>query len=187
MSRLFILVGPSGAGKTTVLERLQTLPDFPLHRALTTTTRAPRPGEADGKDFWFVTTAVFQQMIDANAFIEWVDNFDRRYGTSRQELERGLATDKPVILITDMDGARRIRSAISDTTVLFLDAPQEQLIERIRERAATPEELAKRIKKFAIEKASAQEADVLIENANGNLDATVQRVADVIRSRYHAT
>ncbi|MCK9361463.1 50S ribosome-binding GTPase [Patescibacteria group bacterium] len=176
MNPIFILVGPSGVGKSTVQERLLQDRELHLSRAITSTTRAPRPGEIEGVDFYFLTNEAFEGLVKTDGFVEWVETFGRRYGTTKQELEARL-TQGPVLMVADIRGARSIKSQYPNTHILFLDAPREALVRRIEERpGTTPEDLERRLKKIDEEKAGAKEADVTLYNPDGELETTVENV-----------
>lgn len=180
MNPIFILVGPSGVGKSTVQEHLLTREDLGLVRAITTTTRPPRPTEKTGEWYWFVSPDTFETMVREDAFVEWVEAFGRRYGTSRKELETKLA-DGPVLIITDMRGALAIKSQYPNTRIIFIDAPREDLVRRIEDRAGTtPEDLERRIRRIDEEKASAKEADIVLSNPDGRLEDTIENVTRYI-------
>lgn len=183
MNPIFILVGPSGVGKSTVQERLLTRSGLGLVRAITTTTRKPRPIEIEGQDFFFLSPEAFAELAAHDGFVEWVETFGRSYGTSRKELDAKLAQG-PVLMITDMRGAHSIKAKYPDTHVIFLDAPRADLIRRIEERpGTTPEDLERRIKRMDEEKASAKEADIVLENPDGKLEDTYQNLLAYISSR----
>ncbi len=183
MNPIFILVGPSGVGKSTVQERLLADGDLGLVRAITTTTRTPRPGEAEGENFFFLSPEVFQEMVKKDAFVEWVETFGRSYGTSRKELDTKLSQG-PVLMITDMRGAHSIQKQYPNTHIIFLDAPREDLVRRIEERpGTTPDDLERRMKRMDEEKAGAQEADIVLENPDGKLEDTYQDLHAYISSR----
>jgi guanylate kinase len=182
MNPIFILVGPSGVGKSTVQERLLADGGLGLVRAITTTTRTPRPGEQEGENFFFLSPDTFQKMTTQNAFVEWVETFGRSYGTSRKELDTKL-TQGPVLMITDMRGAHSIKKQYPDTHIIFLDAPREDLIRRIEERpGTTPDDLERRIKRMDEEKAGALDADIVLENPDGKLEETYQDLLTYISS-----
>src|SRR6186713_3486596 len=105
--RLYIVSAPSGAGKTTLVERLvEQMPGLRMSRSYT--SRPARPGETDGVDYNFVSRPRFEQMIAANAFLEWADVFGNLYGTSADDTERFLAAGSDVVLVIDVQGARQL-------------------------------------------------------------------------------
>jgi guanylate kinase len=175
MNPIFILVGPSGVGKSTVQEQLLG-ENFGLVRAITTTTRGARPGEVEGEDFFFVTPEAFEKMVNKDAFVEWVETFGRSYGTTHKELDGKLAQG-PVLMITDMRGAHSIKAKYPDTHTIFLDAPREDLVRRISERpGTTPDDLERRLKRMDEEKAGALEADIVLHNPDGRFEDTLENV-----------
>ena len=105
---LFVVSAPSGTGKTTVVERLvQVVPDLALSRSYT--SRPARAGETDGVDYNFITRARFEEMIAADAFLEWADVFGNLYGTGAADAERELAGGRDLVLVIDVQGARQVR------------------------------------------------------------------------------
>src|ERR671939_33843 len=106
---LFIVSAPSGAGKTTLVERLvEQTPQLRMSRSYT--SRGARQGESDGVDYNFVTRERFESMIDAGEFLEWADVFGNLYGTCAEDTERTLAAGDDVVLVIDVQGARQVRS-----------------------------------------------------------------------------
>src|SRR5688500_14993084 len=115
---LFVVSAPSGTGKTTVVERLvQLLPDLALSRSYT--SRAARPAEADGVDSNSVSRAGFEEMMAADAFLEWADVFGILYGTCEADAERVLQQGRDLVLVIDVQGARQVRSRHADTVGVF--------------------------------------------------------------------
>jgi guanylate kinase len=186
MNPIFILVGPSGVGKSTVQEQLLADPVLHVVRVITTTTRPPRPHETDGIDYHFLKPETFAELAQNGGLVEWVESFGRSYGTSKQELDTKLAQG-PVLMITDMRGAHSIKAKYPNTFVIFLDAPREDLERRIRERPGTsPEDLERRLQRMDQEKASAKQADIVIENPDGSFEQTVRKVRDAISTALNA-
>jgi guanylate kinase len=144
---LLILSSPSGAGKTTLTRKL--LDDSPtLHFSVSHTTRPPRAGEVEGRDYHFVDRSHFDDLVDQGVFLEWAEVHGNRYGTSKAEIAR--ARNSPVCtgMIFDIDyqGARQIRSTLSDVVSVFILPPSmAELKRRLRGRASeTDETLARR-------------------------------------------
>ena len=187
MNHIFILLGSSGVGKSTVQESLLAEKDLGLLRAITTTTRAPRPGDVEGENFYFVTPEVFTEMIKDNAFVECVETFGRSYGTTHKELDGKLA-QAPVLITTDMRGARSIKSLYPNTHIIYLDAPREDLVRRIEERpGTTPEDMERRIKRMDEEKAGAHEADIIFQNPDGQFEETLAQVRSFISQQLNSS
>jgi guanylate kinase len=131
---VFVVTGPSGAGKGTLIELV--LPRFPeLAPAVSATTRAQRPGEEDGVHYWFLDRAEFDRRIDAGDFLEWVDFVGNRYGTLRDEIERLRAAGKAPLLELETEGAKRVKRRVDGAVTIFVTAPVDELERRLRERA----------------------------------------------------
>jgi len=162
---LFVVSGPSGAGKTTlinrVVEQLEPL-GLPLYFSVSHTTRAPRLGEVDGKNYYFVTGIEFQRMIDAGEFLEWAHVHEQRYGTSKREVGTRLERGEDVILDIDYQGAQQIASdpKLRDRSLLvFIFPPSfEALQQRLRDRHLnTDQEIETRLRKAISEIAAGKE------------------------------
>ncbi|MCA9590209.1 MAG: guanylate kinase [Myxococcales bacterium] len=149
---LLILSSPSGAGKTTLTRKLQSR--FPeLFFSVSHTTRAPRNGEQDGRDYHFVDRARFEELIAEEAFIEWAEVHGNLYGTSMAEIERAKGTPGCGGMIFDIDyqGARQIRAKVPDVVGVFVLPPSmPELERRLRGRASETEEVVQR--RFAVAK-----------------------------------
>jgi guanylate kinase len=137
---LFIVSGPSGAGKGTIVKELvERLPD--LWVSVSATTRTPRPGERDGGDYYFLTSAEFEGRVRAGEFLEHAEVHGNRYGTLRSAVERRLARGMDVILEIDPQGAFQVRKRMDRSRLIFVKAPTtEDLEKRIRHRGAETEE-----------------------------------------------
>ncbi|MGC2192428.1 MAG: guanylate kinase [Candidatus Dormiibacterota bacterium] len=138
--RLIVLSGPSGVGKDTVIEQL--LPLRPsLRRPAGYTTRAPRPGEIDGRDYSFVDLETFKAMEAGNRFLETASVHGNRYGTSRARVEALLDAGSDVLLKPDVQGAAQLRDAGADAIFVFLMPPsREVLSQRLQDRETESEE-----------------------------------------------
>src|ERR1700726_615957 len=132
---LFIVSAPSGAGKTTLVERLvEQVPNLTMSRSYT--SRSARDGEIDGVDYNFVTRQRFEAMIAGDEFLECADVFGNLYGTSSGDTARILESGNDVVLVIDVQGARKVRQGGIDVTAIFVMPPSSgALEERLRGRS----------------------------------------------------
>jgi len=131
---VFVVTGPSGAGKGTLIQLV--LPRFPeLAPAVSATTRSRRPGERDGVEYHFLGHDDFQTKIDAGEFLEYVDYVGNRYGTLRSEIDRLRAAGKAPLLELETEGALRVKRREAAAVTIFVTAPVEELERRLRLRA----------------------------------------------------
>jgi guanylate kinase len=141
---LLIISSPSGAGKTTLCNRLRG--EFPdLRFSVSHTTRRPRPTEIDGREYHFVDTATFEQMIRVGAFAEWARVHDYLYGTSLKEIEIARATARGSLFDIDYQGARQIKASLPEAVCVFILPPSlEELERRLRGRGTEDEPTTQR-------------------------------------------
>jgi guanylate kinase len=134
VGKVFVITGPSGVGKGTLIEQLlERIPELEL--SVSATTREPRPGEVDGRDYHFLTAAEFERRVDAGDFLEHATYSGNRYGTLRQEVERRLAEGRSVVLEIEVQGARQVRKAMPEAVQIFIAPPDpESLRERLEGR-----------------------------------------------------
>ena len=176
---LFVVSAPSGTGKTTVVERLvHDLPDLALSRSYT--SRAARPGETDGVDYNFVSRARFEEMLAADAFLEWADVFGNLYGTCAMDAERDLSQGRDLVLVIDVQGARQVRQRCRDTVGVFVMPPSFAVLEqRLRGRSKDTEEaMQRRLETARAEVAAFTEYDYVI--VNDALEACVDRLRSIV-------
>jgi guanylate kinase len=122
VARVFVITGPSGVGKGTLIRGLmERLPQLEL--SVSATTRSPRPGERDGVDYHFLSNEQFKRHAQAGEFVEHADYAGRRYGTLRSELERRVAAGAPVVLEIEVQGARQVRAAMPEAVQVFIAPP----------------------------------------------------------------
>jgi guanylate kinase len=131
---VFVVTGPSGAGKGTLIQLV--LPRFPeLALAVSATTRAQRPGEENGVHYWFLDRAEFDRRIDDGDFLEWVEFVGNRYGTLNSEIGRLRAAGKAPLLELETEGAKRVKRRTEGAVTVFVTAPVDELERRLRDRA----------------------------------------------------
>ncbi|MGB2811289.1 MAG: guanylate kinase [Mycobacterium sp.] len=167
-SRVLVLSGPSAVGKSTVVRRLRELmPE--LFFSVSATTRAPRPGEADGVDYRFVTPERFQRLIDDGAMLEWADIHGglHRSGTLAEPVERAAKSGQPVLIEVDLAGARAVKKALPEAVTVFLAPPsREALRQRLADRGTeTADVMARRLATAEAELAAQGEFDVVVVNS----------------------
>jgi guanylate kinase len=127
VARVFVITGPSGVGKGTLIRTLrERMPELEL--SVSATTRAPRPGEKDGVDYHFLTDEDFQRRVDAGQFVEHATYSGRRYGTLRSELERRLRAGHPVVLEIEVQGARQVRRTMPEALQVFIAPPSREAL-----------------------------------------------------------
>ncbi|MEM9168586.1 MAG: guanylate kinase [Pseudomonadota bacterium] len=174
---MFILSSPSGAGKTTLADRLlKSDPDVRL--SVSATTRAARPGEVDGRDYHFVTEDAFIRMREDGAFMEWANVFGNLYGTPRGMVEETLAQGKDVLFDIDWQGAQQLAEVAGDDVVkvFILPPSREELERRLRARAQDPDDVvAKRMAKADSEMSHWAEYDYVIVNFDRDESETLLR------------
>lgn len=178
---LIVVSAPSGAGKTSIcLEIRKTLPD--LAYSVSYTTRRPRLGEVEGKDFSFVTEEHFREIVEQGGFAEWAVVHGNLYGTSARRLDESLARGEDILLDIDTQGARQLRKRYPAGVYVFVVAPSMgELEQRLRERKSdAPREIDRRMRRAHDEIAAWREYDYLI--VNRDLDEAVQELASIIRA-----
>jgi guanylate kinase len=184
---LFIVSAPSGAGKTTLVERLvEQVPNLKMSRSYT--SRTAREGETDGVDYNFVSRVRFEEMIAAGDFLEWADVFGNLYGTCGSDAERMLAAGQDVVLVIDVQGARKVRQRGVLTTTVFVMPPSLAILEqRLRGRSKDAEDaIQRRLAVARDEVAAFSEYDFVV--VNDELTAAVDRLRSIVvaeRARLH--
>ncbi len=179
--KLIVLTGPSGVGKGTLLKSL--LERHPtLYFSISMTTRQPRLGETDGKEYYFVTLDKFKEMIAEQGLLEWAEYAGNYYGTPRLSVEEKVAQGQWVILEIEVSGARQIAQSFPEALRIFLLPPSPAVLEqRIRDRALDQEAaIQKRLGQAEQEIAAAQEFDVQI--INDDFHKTLRAIESLIFS-----
>lgn len=177
--RLFLITGPSGVGKgTLVAALLQRHPRIWL--SISATTRAPRSGEQEGQHYFFMARERFAAAVAEGGLLEWAEFAGNCYGTPRQPVEAQLAAGRPVLLEIELEGARQVRRSFPDGFQIFIEPPSfEELERRIRGRGTDSEEaISRRLERARIELAAATEFDAVVVNAD--LDVALAEVEQLM-------
>ncbi|MHA3702522.1 guanylate kinase [Jatrophihabitans sp. YIM 134969] len=164
-ARLTVLSGPSGVGKGTVVREVRAL-GADIWISVSCTTRRPRPGEREGREYFFRSEDEFQAMVESGAMLEWARFAGNLYGTPREPVEQRLAAGIPVLLEIDLQGARQVRAAMPGSRLVFLAPPDvAELDRRLTGRGTEDEQtLAARRALAEVELAAAEEFDTVVVN-----------------------
>jgi len=182
LGQIYVLCAPSGAGKSTLVRRL--INEFPdIRFSISATTRAPRPGEADGRDYHFVDRAEFDRRIEAGAFAEWAEVHGNRYGTPKDATLGLLESGADVLFDIDVQGAVQLRRSLNFGCYVFILPPSRAtLAARLAGRGSDgPEALALRLKNAAGEICAAKSFDYLL--VNDDLDAAYARLRAIYQAQ----
>lgn len=177
MPCLTVLSGPSGVGKGTVVAALRRRHPQ-IWVSVSATTRRPRPGEIDGRHYYFIDDARFDALIEAGELLEYATYGPHRYGTPREPVLRTLADGRPALLEIDLQGARQVRSAMPEARLVFLAPPDwDELVRRLTGRATeSPDAVAQRLATAKYELAEAAEFDKQL--VNDDVDAVADQLVN---------
>jgi guanylate kinase len=166
-ARLTVLSGPSGVGKSTVVARLRRASPK-IWLSVSVTTRAPRPGEKDGREYRFVSEPEFEKLAQAGELLEWANFAGNWYGTPRAPVLARLSAEVPVLLEIDLAGARQVREAMPGALLVFLAPPSwDELVRRLTGRDTEPPEIIeRRLAAAEIEMAAGSEFDITLVNTS---------------------
>jgi guanylate kinase len=178
---LFVVSSPSGGGKGTLIQRMLNKVAH-LGYSVSFTTRAPRNGEVDGREYFFVTREKFEQMVEAREFLEWATVHGKLYGTSRNQVLGEISAGRDIVLEVDVQGAASIRELVPDSVSIFILPPSfEVLRQRLLDRGTdSPEELDLRLRNAPTELKDYAAFQYLIINDD------VERAADQLSAIVHS-
>jgi len=176
---LYVISGPSGVGKGTLVSKLLDMRDDVV-LSISATTRSPRPGEVDGKNYFFLTKEKFKDLIDADGFIEWAEYASNFYGTPLDFVEEQLAAGKNVILEIEVQGAFQVKEKLPDATLIFIEPPSmDELERRIIGRGTESEDVIEsRMHTARVEMERKMEYDIAV--MNDDVDSAVARLSECI-------
>jgi guanylate kinase len=165
VGKVFVITGPSGVGKGTLIELLlERVPDLEL--SVSATTREPRPGEVEGRDYHFLTPEEFERRVEAGDFLEHATYSGHRYGTLLDEVERRLAEGRSVVLEIEVQGARQVREAMPEAVLIFIAPPDPASLRKRLEGRGTDstEAIERRLRTAEIELQAQDEFPHVIVN-----------------------
>ncbi|HEX5761739.1 MAG TPA: guanylate kinase [Solirubrobacterales bacterium] len=181
MGKVFVITGPSGVGKGTLIARLcQRVPDLEL--SVSATTRQPRGGEVDGRDYHFLTPEEFDARVEAEDFLEFATYSGNRYGTLRSEVAKRLDEGRSVVLEIEVQGAGQVRQAMRESIQVFIAPPDPAVLrERLETRGAdSAEAIDARLKVAEVELAAQGDFDHLI--VNDDIDRAAAELEEIVRT-----
>ncbi len=181
---LVILSGPSGIGKSTVVDRIRARDDLPLRQSVSVTTRDPRPGEREGEHYYFWTRPRFEAELEAGGFLEWAQVYGNYYGTPGRAVELLRDSGLGVVVVIDVQGAAKVRAACPDAVSIFLlPSRLDDLERRLRDRGTEDEaSVQRRLANARCELERAGEYDYQV--VNDDLETTVEQVHNIIKQQF---
>jgi guanylate kinase len=183
---LIVISGPSGAGKDSVMQRMQER-GLKFHFVTTATTRPRRPNEIHGKDYWFISQEEFARMIEADEFMEHALVYGDYKGVPKEQVRKALRSGQDAVMRLDVQGAETVRRLVPEALLIFITTDSEEdLISRLQERSTeTAAERAIRIATTRQELKRVDAFDYVIVNHDDQLDHTVDMVQAIIDAEHH--
>lgn len=180
--KVFVVTGPSGAGKDSVIEHSREC-GLEFGTVTTTTTRPMRPGEAEGNPYYFISHDEFEDKIAGGEMIEWAEVYGNLYGSTKEEVERVRKKYDQVVIKVDPQGARTFKSIIPEAITIFIQPPSEEYLEkRLVNRASdSPEVIQKRLAIAREELQNLEQWDHVILNDEGKLQEAANRLIGIVK------
>lgn len=182
---LFILTGASGVGKTSIAQRLLQRNNLRLVKLVTCTTRPKRPAEKHGRDYRFYRKDDFKNKIAHGQFFEWAQVYGQYYGSLKTDMARTLKSEKPILIVVNVQGAKTIKKFYPRAVVIFIDAPLVELKRRLIKRGMTSADLKTRLSQIVKEQKFKKQSNGVILNQPGKLTRAVQDIARLIKNKLH--
>ena len=185
-SHLFVIVGPSGVGKSTIVSEIRNIcPD--LFYSISCTTRLPRTGEENGIHFWFLTRMVFQEWIGADKFLEWKKVYGHLYGTLMDPISKGVDEGRNYILDIDLEGYKEINKKMPEAIGIFILPPSlDELYTRLIERGTDDEDVIRLRLSLAGQEINEGRTSFAYQVLNDNLQFAVAQTVNIIRKESHS-
>ncbi|MFP4345202.1 MAG: guanylate kinase [Anaerolineales bacterium] len=182
---LIVISGPSGVGKDSVVQQIQER-DYPFHFVVTATTRAPRPQEEHGKDYFFISETEFEKMIEEDELLEHALVYGQHKGIPKQQVREALTSGKDVVMRLDVQGAATVKTIVPEAILVFLTAAsEEELLQRLHKRATDSEEQIRRRFQIAREELKRiEEFDYLVVNPDSHLHQAVDTILSIIEAEH---
>ena len=180
---IYIISGPSGVGKDTVIKKLnETLENIQI--ITTVTTRSIRKNEKNNIDYIFVSESQFQKLIDGNKLIEWSKVYDNYYGVPKDQIDKGIENKNNIIIKTDIQGVRKLKNKIKNATTIFIMPPDiKTLLKRLESRKTdSSDEIKKRTQIAEEEIREHVKFDHTIVNHEDKLEKTISNLAEIFNS-----
>lgn len=176
--RLFVVAGPSGVGKDTLIREL--IGRWPFYLSISATTRPPRPGEVDGQDYLFLSEEEFDSWVKDGRFLEWAEFSGNRYGTPLQAVEAQRVAGVDVVLEIEVQGAMQVKERVCEAIFIFIEPPSLEELEARLSRRGDTGDMRARLERARIEMALANEFDHRV--VNDVLGDAVARLLSVVAS-----
>jgi len=181
MAKVFVITGPSGVGKGTLITRLlERVPGLEL--SISATTREPRAGEVDGRDYHFLTPEEFDRRIETEDFLEFATYSGNRYGTLRSEVSRRLAEGHSVVLEIEVQGARQVRAAMRESVQVFIAPPDPASLRHRLESRGTDSLEAIDARLEVAEQELAAQGEFAYSVVNDDLDRAAEQLEEIVRA-----